>query len=67
MKKLLFIFLLGTISLFAQEKLVVEYENYTEMDLSKETNPKLIEMYKLANNSEAYYQLITTKDESSYK
>ena len=67
MKKLLFTFLLGTMPLFAQDKLVVEYENYTEMDLSKETNPKLIEMYKLANNSKAYYQLITTRDESSYK
>ena len=67
MKILILPFLLGTISLFAQEKLVVEYENRTEVDLSKETNPKIIQMLKLANETKFDYQLITTKDESSFK
>ncbi|WP_282629011.1 hypothetical protein [Empedobacter sedimenti] len=63
MKKLILSFLLGAISLFAQEKLVVEYENRTEVDLSKEKNAKIIQMLKLANETKFDYQLITTKDE----
>ncbi len=54
---------MGAISLFAQEKLVVEYENRTEVDLSKEKNAKIIQMLKLANETKFDYQLITTKDE----
>ena len=62
MKILILPFLLGTISLFAQEKLVVEYENRTEVDLSKETNPKIIQMWKWANERKFDYKLITKKE-----
>ena len=67
MKNLLFTFLLSSISLFAQEKLVVEYENRTEVDLSKETDPQMIKILKAANDFKSNYQLITTKEESSFK
>ena len=67
MKNLLFTFLFSSISLFAQEKLVVEYENRTEVDLSKETDPQMIKILKAANDFKSNYQLITTKEESSFK
>lgn len=68
MKKLLAVVLLAT-SLFstAQEKVVVEYEFYNVFDLSKETNPKMLEIYKNSNEKRSYFELITTNEESIYK
>lgn len=68
MKKLLAVVLLAA-SIFstAQEKVVVEYEFYNVFDLSKETNPKMLEIYKNSNEKRSYFELVTTADESIYK
>ena len=68
MKKILSAVLLSA-SLFitAQEKVVVEYEFYNVFDLSKVTNPKMLEIYKNSNEQRKYFELVTTKDESLYK
>ena len=67
MRKLIFTFLLGTISLFAQEKLVVEYEYTNEFDLSNLTDKEDIQMYKDAAVRKTEFQLIVDKNESVYK
>ena len=67
MRKLIFTFLLGTISLFAQEKLVVEYEYTNEFDLSNLTDKEDIQMYKDAAARKTEFQLIVDKNESVYK
>lgn len=68
MKKLLLVaFLSVSFFLQAQEKVVVEYEFYNVFDLSKETNPKMLEIYKNSNEQRTYYELVTTKEESQYK
>ncbi len=66
MRKLLFTFLLGTISLFAQEKLVVEYKFNYNFDTSKITDKKTLDFYRINNNNISYFQLITTKDDSFF-
>ena len=43
MKKLVFTFLLSSISLFAQEKLVVEYQLNYDFDTSKINNTKTLD------------------------
>jgi len=68
MKKLLSVALLSaSLFLTAQEKLVVEYEFYNVFDLSKETNPKMLEIYKNSNEQKSHYELVTTNVESQYK
>ena len=68
MKNLLTLFLLICSSLtFAQEKIIVEYEFYNVFDLSKETNPKVLEMFKNSNDQRHYYELVTADSESHYK
>lgn len=68
MKKLLSVALLSaSLFLTAQEKVVVEYEFYNVFDLSKETNPKMLEIYKNSNEQKSFYELVTTVDESLYK
>ena len=66
MRKLLFTFLLGTISLFAQEKLVVEYKFNYNFDTSKITDKKTLDFYSINNNNISYFQLVTTKDDSFF-
>ena len=67
MKKTLFTFLLGTLSLFAQEKLVVEYEYRNEFDLSNQTDKEMIQMYKDAEARKTEFQLIVDNNVSVYK
>ena len=67
MKKLLFTFLLGTMSLFAQDKLVVDYEYRNEFDLSNQTDKEMIQLYKNAAEKKHEFQLIVDKNESVYK
>ena len=67
MKKLIFTFLLGSISLFAQEKLLVNYEFTNEFDLSNQTDKEMIQMYKDAANRKVEFQLILDKNESVFK
>lgn len=65
--KLLFTLLFSSSLLFAQEKVVVEYEFRNEFDLSNVTDPKKVEIYKNSNDKKQYYELITTNEESIYK
>lgn len=67
MRHLFFTFFFSSFSLFAQEKLMIEYEFSTEIDLTEITNPKLKEAFKIANEEKTSYKLITTKEESSYR
>ncbi|HEY4538753.1 MAG TPA: GLPGLI family protein, partial [Faecalibacter sp.] len=68
MKKLLaFVLLATSIVSTAQEKVVVEYEFYNVFDLSKETNPNMLEIYKNSNENKTYYELITSEEESQFK
>ena len=64
MKKLLFTFLLSSISLFAQEKLVVEYQFNYDFDTSKITDKKTLDFYKATNENLSFFELITKKNES---
>ncbi len=56
-----------SVFVFAQEKVVVEYEFYNVFDLSKETNPKMLEILKNSNENKTYYELVTSNEESQYK
>lgn len=56
-----------SVFVFAQEKMVVEYEFYNVFDLSKETNPKMLEILKKSNENKTYYELVTSNEESQYK
>ncbi len=62
----LFTFLLGTLSLFAQEKLVVEYRFNYDFDISKITDKKKLDFYKSSNENTSYFELVTTKNESFF-
>lgn len=66
MKKLLFTFLLSSISLFAQEKLVVEYQFNYDFDTSKITDKKTLGFYKATNENLSFFELITKKNESYF-
>lgn len=66
MKKLLFTFLLSSISLFAQEKLVVEYQFNYDFDTSKITDKKTLDFYKATNENLSFFELITKKNESYF-
>jgi GLPGLI family protein len=67
MKKLLYIFILFPFICFAQEKVIVEYENFTESDLSEIKSKEMLKMLQIANDTKFYYKLITSNNESSFK
>jgi GLPGLI family protein len=66
MKKTLLTFLLGTITLFAQEKLVVDYKFNYDFDTSKVQDKKKLDFYTANNNHFSYFQLITSYDEAYF-
>jgi GLPGLI family protein len=67
MKYTLLAFLFGTITLFAQEKLVVDYEYKNEFDLSNVTDKESLQLHKDAQNRKTEFILVLDKNYSIYK
>ncbi|MBY0067421.1 GLPGLI family protein [Empedobacter falsenii] len=61
----LYIFI-GTISLLAQDILVVDYKFNYDFDTSKVTDKKKLDFYIANNNHSSFYQLITSKNDSYF-
>src|SRR5690606_5452356 len=75
MKKIFLILFTAGIFLNAQDKLIVEYESFTKMDMENLLNGSEISVsdreiqdaLKKAMETPSYYQLIMTPDESLYE
>jgi len=66
-KKIIILFsVIFTSVLFAQDKLVINYNFIYEFDLSKSTDPKTVETFKESNKNTSDYILITSKEESIF-
>lgn len=66
MKKIIFTFLLISLNLFAQDKLVVDYKFNYDFDLSKVHDKKKLDFYTANNNYSTFFQLVTTHEESYF-
>ncbi|WP_313094339.1 GLPGLI family protein [Empedobacter sp.] len=60
------IYLLFFTTIFCQEKLKIEYEFRNEFDFEKTTNQISREIYKNSNDNRLYFELITSKNESTF-
>ncbi len=67
MKNLLIVLLLLSSFSYGQNKIIVEYENGTETDLTKIKDKNMLKALQIVNQKRFNYKLITNKQESSFK